>query len=119
MEEIKKELPVPIYKQFEVPVDYAIAKFMYSGIAFKSKQNDYLSKCWIKYYDKQKQFHLTLRFKGVDYITKKGTDNFDIDLYIPFEDFLIAFEKIIDNIKRLSNNDINQSISKEHIKGDE
>ena len=98
-----KDLPVPIEKQREVKVDYVIAKLMKKGIAFKSKQNDINSKCWIKYYPNQKQFHLTLRFAGKDYITGAGEDNFDIDLYIPFDDFFKKFGEIV-VIKELEEN---------------
>lgn len=95
-----KDLPVPINKQKEVIVNYAIAKFMRSGIAFKSKEKadfdlkDVNSRCWIKYFPGNNEFHLTLRFSGTDYITGKGTDNFDIDLYIPWEDFELKFNEI-------------------------
>jgi len=96
----KKRLPVPMDKQREVKVNYAIAKFMKKGIAFKSKAKpdfnlqDNNSRCWIKYYPDNKEFHITLRFAGTDYITGEGDDNFDIDLYLPWEEFNNKFQEI-------------------------
>ena len=85
-----KPIPVDMDKQQQVTVDYAIARLMRKGIAFKSGQNDSEARCWIKYYEKQHQFHLTLRFKGKDHITGQGEDNFDIDLYLPYDEFMQA-----------------------------
>jgi len=99
---MKKELPVPIWKQREVKVNYAIAKLMKRGIAFKSKEKvnfsdspDSSVRCWIKYYKPNNEFHITLRFNGKDYITGAGEDNFDIDFYIPWEEFIEKFGDIV------------------------
>lgn len=91
-----KPLPVPMDMQLEIPVAYAIARLMNRGVAFKTGQNDSEARCWIKYYDKMHQFHLTLRFEGKDHITGAGEDKFDIDLYLPWDVFVENVIKLME-----------------------
>jgi hypothetical protein len=94
----KKILPVIFEKQKEIKVNYAIAKFRDNGIAFRTtKPANRMARCWIKSEDVigENEFHLTLRFQGVDFKTGKGNDMFDIDLYLPLEEFNENFNKLI------------------------
>ena len=90
---IKKIIPVKREMQKEISVNYAIAKFRDKGIAFKTETKNAFVKpnarCWIKKGNTidREEFHITLRFEGVDYRTGEGKDVFDIDIYLPLEEF--------------------------------